>query len=112
MLRSPTAAWILSNEPFNLNTRSCGTEDYALIPLDAGLIGWADQIIVMDEWQARQVNAIQIEMNRQSIIIGDDVFQQRPVLIANVSDPYDFKHPQLIGIMTELFNQWIDEGKL
>ncbi len=35
LLRSPTLAWILSNEPFNFNTRAVGTSsEYALIVLD------------------------------------------------------------------------------
>lgn len=47
VLRSPTTAWILSNLPYNCNTRSCGTEDYALVKLDEALAEWADEIVVM-----------------------------------------------------------------
>jgi predicted protein tyrosine phosphatase len=58
LLRSPTAAVILSQAPFNYNTRACGTsEEYALIPLDSVLIEWADIIVVMDEGMQRQISS-------------------------------------------------------
>ncbi len=51
LLRSPTIAWILSNPPFDFNTRACGiTKEYALIPLDDALITWADEIVVVEEY--------------------------------------------------------------
>ena len=51
LLRSPTIAWMLSNDPFNFNTRSCGAvEEYALIPLDDALILWADEVVVVESW--------------------------------------------------------------
>lgn len=49
LLRSPTAAWVLSNPPFNYNTRSCGcVEEFALIKLDEVLLRWADEVVCMD----------------------------------------------------------------
>lgn len=39
VLRSPTAAWVFSNAPFNCNTRSAGTEDCALVRVDAEKLG-------------------------------------------------------------------------
>lgn len=38
ILRSPTAAWVFSNEPYSFNTRAAGTESFALIRLDPALI--------------------------------------------------------------------------
>jgi len=52
LLRSPTLAWLLSNEPYNYNTRAAGIDTgHALIPVDDVLIEWADEIICMDEYQ-------------------------------------------------------------
>jgi predicted protein tyrosine phosphatase len=46
MLRSPTIAWVLSNEPYGFNTRAAGISDeYALIPVDEVLLSWADEIV-------------------------------------------------------------------
>lgn len=95
VLRSPTAAWILSNEPFNFNTRSCGDKDYALIPLSEELVTWADEIVVMDEWHAMSVK-------EKLIGLGYDL-DYREIHVLNIEDAYDFKNPELIRIMTEKF---------
>lgn len=50
LLRSPTVAWVLSNDPWNYNTRAAGVNlEYALIPVDVGLITWADEIICVEK---------------------------------------------------------------
>ena len=95
VLRSPTAAWILSNEPFNFNTRSCGDKDYALIPLSEELVTWADEIVVMDEWHAKSVKEKLIEAGYEP--------GYREIHVMNVPDDYDFKNPELVRIMTEKF---------
>lgn len=57
LLRSPTVAWFLSNPPYNFNTRAVGIDTgHALIPLDAVLLHWADEIVVMDEYQEHVIN--------------------------------------------------------
>jgi len=58
LLRSPTDAWILSNEPFGFNTRAAGASDeYALIKLDQVLVEWADEVVVMEEWQKGDIES-------------------------------------------------------
>lgn len=58
LLRSPTTAWVLSNEPYNFNTRSAGlTDAFALIPVDEVLLEWADEIVCMDEYQKKDLQA-------------------------------------------------------
>lgn len=40
-LRSPTAAWVLSNPPFNFNTRSAGLDTgLAIVPVTETLLEW------------------------------------------------------------------------
>jgi predicted protein tyrosine phosphatase len=47
LLRSPTAAEVLREE-FDYNTRAAGAEpQFALIPVSAALIMWADEIVCM-----------------------------------------------------------------
>lgn len=56
LLRSPTTAWVLSNEPYNFNTRAAGFDvGHALIPVDDVLIEWADEIVCMDEYQQKRL---------------------------------------------------------
>lgn len=95
VLRSPTAAWILSNEPFNFNTRSCGDKDYALIPLSEELVTWADEIVVMDEWHAKSVQEKLVEAGYEP--------GYREIHVLNVPDDYDFKNPELVQIMSDKF---------
>ena len=59
LLRSPTAAWVLSNAPFNFNTRAVGANpEYAMVLLDAVNVCWADEVVVMDNGQKNQVQAL------------------------------------------------------
>lgn len=47
LLRSPTAAAVASS--LGYNSRSCGSEEYALIQLSANLIEWAHKIFFVNE---------------------------------------------------------------
>jgi hypothetical protein len=47
LLRSATAANIFAKRGWN--TRSCGSMDYALIPISVNLIYWADKIYFMSK---------------------------------------------------------------
>jgi len=55
LLRSPTAAVVLNRE-FGYNTRACGYDvGHALIPFDAVLAAWADEIVVMEQYMADDI---------------------------------------------------------
>jgi len=96
LLRSPTVAWILSNEPFGYNTRAVGSSDeYALIPLDAAHVSWADEILVMDTSQADRVRYIMSIIEER---IGEPVMTKIHVL--DVPDDYGFRDPELVDILT------------
>ena len=56
MLRSPTIALVLSAEPYNYNTRSAGTADFALIPVTNDLLMWADEIVCADSEHTKVIN--------------------------------------------------------
>lgn len=94
MLRSPTAAWVLSNEPFGYNTRAVGTsQEYALIPIDAAHCIWADEIVVMDTTQKTLVKDLLIEYDVDPSAI--------PVHVLDVPDNYGFRDEELVEILTE-----------
>lgn len=96
LLRSPTLAWVLSNPPFNFNTRACGTStEYALIPLEAGLVMWADEIVVMEEYQQQIVHALQHN------IVEEFEHTYKPVRVFEVPDNFGFRHPTLVQLLTE-----------
>ena len=55
LLRSPTAAVVLSQEPFNYNTRAAGLREYALVQVDEVLLHWADEIVCMEMWMVYEL---------------------------------------------------------
>lgn len=57
LLRSPTLAFVLQQEPYNRNTRAVGaTVEFALIPIDEALIDWADEIVFVEHSVFNAVN--------------------------------------------------------
>lgn len=101
LLRSPTAAWILSNAPFNFNTRAVGsTAEYALIPLDAGHVAWADEFIVMEEYQAEAVRQLQELLDDSARGFDFSENKTKPIHVLSVPDVYGYREPELIEAMT------------
>ena len=91
LLRSPTIAWILSNDPFNYNTRAVGTSsDYALIVLDEVQLQWADVVVFVD--QGNYVNAC---------YEYEELINNMEHYVLDIPDIYEFKHPKLVKIATQ-----------
>lgn len=90
LLRSPTVAARLIIRGYN--ARSCGAEGaFALIPLDPVLVHWADEIIVMDEYQANMVKTV--------------LQQPKPVHVLNLPDSYGYMDPELVVIVEEKLSE-------
>ncbi len=93
LLRSPTAAWVLSQEPYGFNTRAAGIDfGHALVKVDTVLLSWADEIVVMNDQQGRQVE----ELGKN--VLG---FKTKPLHILNIPDVYAYRHPELIRLIRE-----------
>jgi len=91
LLRSPTLAWILSNEPFNYNTRAVGTSnDYALIALDEVQLQWADAVVFVDD-----NNHISAYYDFKELIDNMEHY------VLDIPDIYQFRHPKLVEIATQ-----------
>jgi predicted protein tyrosine phosphatase len=92
LLRSPTAALVLSQEPFNFNTRAAGVStEYALILVDEFLIKWADEIVCMNETQKDILK----------FIIHKDI--TTPVYVLDVPDDYQYRDPELMKLIAECY---------
>lgn len=65
VLRSPTAAVVLSQEPYNCNTRAAGTEDYALVKVDEALLIWAQEIVCMTRDHDAKLEAMLVAIGRK-----------------------------------------------
>jgi predicted protein tyrosine phosphatase len=103
-LRSPTAAHILSSNPWNFNTRCAGTSaEYAIIPVTEALIVWADEIVVMDEWQWKHIMDIQNKLAEEANMMHE--YQYKPIRNLEIEDNYSYRDPELVRIMTEKFTE-------
>ena len=102
-LRSPTAAHILSSEPWNFNTRCAGVStEYAIIPVTDALIVWADIILVMDSHQQTLINQMQERMFRDMDNWSLD-YRFKQVINLEIEDEYDYRNPTLVDIMKAKF---------
>jgi predicted protein tyrosine phosphatase len=81
LMRSPTAALILSQEPYNYNTRAAGlVKEYALIYADDVLLGWCDEVVCMTTDQENELKAR----------------TKKPVICLNIPDIYPYRDSALI----------------
>lgn len=84
LLRSPTLAWVLSNEPYNYNTRACGLDTgHALIPIDDVLLEWADEIFCMDEYMEKRIREL----------------THKPVTNLRIGDNFEYRDKGLLTII-------------
>lgn len=97
LLRSPTAAMVLSQKPYNYNTRACGTEpEYALINLSAPLIVWADEIVCMSPKHKEKVLSMMEKINP-----GRDY--SKPIQVLDIPDNFEYRHPKLIKLIKQKY---------
>ena len=89
LLRSPSTALVLSQEPFNFNTRAAGISDeYALIQVDQVLLEWADIIVCMESSQKRELD---FQLSKFKM--------QKEVINLNIPDSFEYRDPQLLKII-------------
>lgn len=90
LLRSPTAALVLSQDPYNYNTRSVGTSSsYALVPIDPVHIYWADEIVCMT-------------LEQQSALVDwceRNGFKDKSIKCLNIPDSFEYRDPKLIELI-------------
>ena len=100
-LRSPTAAVVLSQDPYNYNTRAAGlSEEYAIIPFDEGLYHWADEIVVMQPHMEHKVIRLCQEFNKEDVV---------PIICLNIPDNYPYRDPELIELIKERYDAALKE---
>jgi predicted protein tyrosine phosphatase len=111
VLRSPTAAWVLSRDPYNFNTRAVGTsQDFALIPLDLAQIAWADEIVVFDDMhEATVVDLMHHLVENESR--GANPFNYKPIHNFDIEDDFEYRDPILVKVIEhEAAKLWLNGG--
>lgn len=89
LLRSPTGAALAVKK--GLNARSCGSRvDFALIPISANLINWADKIVFVNDDNYHQALQLFADV--------DDLHYQLTTksLVLDILDMYDYNEPSLV----------------
>lgn len=99
LLRSPTVAWILSNEPFNFNTRAAGANgEYGLVQVDEALVFWADYVVFMENGHFKMV---------------DDRYHQflskKKTVVLDLPDDFGYRDPQLVELATAKLKDYFDK---
>ena len=103
LLRSPSTAFVLSQEPFNFNTRAAGiNEEYALIQVDQVLLEWADQIVCMDTNQQLKIINMLAEFKMKKAF---------PVVNLGIPDAFEYRDPELLKIIKEQALEYFQEIK-
>ena len=96
LLRSPTAAYVLSLPPYNFNTRAAGiASEYAVIEVDTVLLSWADEIVCMQHEHADAVNGMLAH-----VLGGKD----KPVHVLGVPDSYPYRDEKLMQIIRDRYD--------
>jgi predicted protein tyrosine phosphatase len=88
LLRSPTIAYVLSNNGFNV--RAAGVHDYALVPLDEVLYEWADVLVFAEQ------NHLDAYITKNG-----GLPPQKPFFVLGIPDMYEFRDPELVKIIQE-----------
>lgn len=88
ILRSPTTAWVLSQKPYEYNTRAVGTEREALIPLSHYLAHWADVILCMQDHHWEKM------LTRYGPFRKEQKFY-----VLDVPDNYEYRDPELVKLI-------------
>jgi predicted protein tyrosine phosphatase len=89
LLRSATAANLYAKKGYN--TRSCGTHTYALIPLSANLIAWADKIVFVNKENFDY--AVTFGVYKEAIT--------KKQVVLDIPDEYSYNHPELVKLLEE-----------
>ena len=91
LLRSATAAVILSRDPYGYNTRAVGTDPRALIIVDTVMIEWADEVVCMTMAHIRVVRALAPGFNGHCLVLG-------------IEDDYEYRDPRLIDLIRQRYD--------
>ena len=105
LLRSPTIAWVLSNDPFNFNTRAvgCNTE-YGFIQLDAYQLTWADEVVCAEYEHQFKVEEL-LEAYPKNFI------RKPKVITLDIPDNFGYRDPTLCQLIRDTY-QSIEDNTL
>jgi predicted protein tyrosine phosphatase len=102
LLRSPTVAWVLSNAPYNYNTRAAGVDpEFALIGIDQYLLNWATEIVCVTRSVRRGMEEY---CQREGIDISG-----KTIVTLEIPDIYRRRDPRLVAMIENQYLAWVME---
>lgn len=102
MLRSATMAVVFAQN-FGYNTRSAGTEDYALIPVTEALVRWADIIICAEPIHKQRILS---DISYDEVLGELKVFfdeTKNKILVLDLPDDFNYMDQTLVKLITERY---------
>jgi len=95
LLRSPTAAQVLS-EAYGFNCRPAGVSiEYALIPVSLALLFWADEYVFMEREHQAEIERIFAEK--------ENIWKHKPVQILDIPDYFAYGDEELKRLILEKY---------
>ena len=91
ILRSATMANYYARKGWN--TRAAGSEDYALVPVTANLLAWANQIYFVNRYNFMRVRDIFANTEFADKIVN--------AVVLDIPDNFEYNEPSLIRIIEE-----------
>jgi predicted protein tyrosine phosphatase len=99
LLRSPTAAHIASK--YNYNARSCGSAEYALIPLSVNLISWAHKIVFMGQDNFDEAIVLFSKLDDLNNSPRYENMIRQKGCVWSIPDKYEYMNPDLIALIED-----------
>jgi predicted protein tyrosine phosphatase len=98
MLRSPTIAWVLGQDPYGYNCRPAGyVQEYALVKVDDVLLTWADEVVCAD------LEHLYYVKDRLK-----DLDLDKPLVNLNLPDIYEYRDPELVKLIKERYDAYLN----
>lgn len=95
LLRSPTTAVVLSQDPYGFNTRAAGlVPEFALVVVDQVLLEWADEVVCMTEDQ-------KLALKDKLKDLG---LQAKLVICLNIEDSFAYRNPELMKLIKQNYD--------
>jgi len=100
LLRSPTAAKVLSEE-YGYNTRACGaSREFALIPISEALVHWAQEIVFVNGTNFWEISE---DQGFRKYAAGKDV------VILDIPDMFEYCEE---GLIREILHQYPEAKRI
>lgn len=102
MLRSASMAIVFAQN-FGYNTRSAGTEDYALIPVTEALVRWADIIVCAEPLHRQRIlsDISYDEVLGEAVVFFEET--ERKIIVLNLPDDFGYMDQTLVRLISERY---------